>query len=373
MKVFNVCLAAVCVTLALSVQMALAAQQQPSWTEYKQLYNKAFTPDEDAKREKIFAENMKIAADLQAKNPLATFGSNQFAHLSQEEFKVYHNAAKAYKQEHQRNRFVEKKSFADVARPEQVDWRTKGAVTYVKNQGQCGSCWSFSTTGSTEGQWFLAGHDLVALSEQELVSCDHRDDGCQGGLMSNAWTTIVENWGGFITGEKDYPYVSGGGQVPACDRTGKPARAHITGQVAVAHSESEMATAVATVGPISIGVDASTWQTYSGGIMTNCASSQVDHGVLIVGYDLSYSTPYWIIKNSWTPQWGENGYIRVEYGKDQCLITYAPGYPKASKGPLPPPRTHPSLSSFSSFSPHSSQPLRRLLHPIPMQERPLPR
>jgi len=350
MKVFNACLAAICVTVALSVQMALA---HPSWTEYKKLYNKAFTPDEDAKREKIYAENMRVADSLAAKNPLASFGHNQFAHLSAEEFKVYHNADNFYKAESQRARFGAKKSFVGAAQVEKIDWRQKGAVTHVKNQGQCGSCWSFSTTGSTEGQWFLAGHDLVSLSEQELVSCDTRDDGCNGGLMSNAWTTIVDNWDGLITGEADYPYVSGDGQVPACNRAGKPARAKITGQVAVAHSESEMATAVSNVGPVSIGVDASTWQTYTGGIMTNCASSQVDHGVLIVGYDLSYTTPYWIIKNSWTAQWGEEGYIRVEYGKDQCLITYAPGYPVSAKGTLPPAPPSPTSGPTSPPSPTS--------------------
>jgi C1A family cysteine protease len=333
MKIFNTCLAAVVVTLAMAIQMALAT---PTWTQYKSLYNKAFTPDEDIKREAIFNKNMQIAQDLSAKNPLAKFGANEFSHLSAEEFKVYHNADKYYKEEAQRKRFSEKKTFAATA-VEEIDWRQKGAVTYVKNQGQCGSCWSFSSTGGIEGQWFLAGHDLVALSEQELVSCDTNDNGCNGGLMDNAWGTIVSEWNGWITGESDYPYVSGNGQVPSCQRSGKPERAHITGHTNVGNTEAQMASALATVGPLSIAVDASSWQTYSGGIMTNCVSTQVDHGVLLVGMNLKYSTPYWIVKNSWGPQWGEEGYIRVEYGKNQCLITTVPCYPHASKGPAPPP------------------------------------
>uniref|UniRef100_A0A6V1PTA6 Peptidase C1A papain C-terminal domain-containing protein n=1 Tax=Heterosigma akashiwo TaxID=2829 RepID=A0A6V1PTA6_HETAK len=352
MKVFNTCLAAVVVTLAMAIQGALA---HPTWPEYKSLYNKAFTPTEDAKREKIYNSNMQVADQMNAKNPLAKFGQNEFSHLSQEEFKVFHNADKYYKEESQRKRFSEKKTFG-ATKVEEVDWRTKGAVTYVKNQGQCGSCWSFSTTGSTEGQWFLAGHELVALSEQELVSCDHKDNGCQGGLMDNAFETIVSEWNGWITGETDYPYVSGGGQVPACSRTGKPNRAKITGHTNVANSEAEMATALASVGPLSIAVDASSWQTYSGGIMTNCVSTQVDHGVLIVGMNLKFSTPYWIVKNSWGPSWGEQGYIRVAYGSDQCLITTVPCYPHADKGPVPPPGPTAPTSPPTPPSPPSPSP-----------------
>jgi len=347
MKVFNVCLAAVALTLAMAIQTALAANTI-SWTQYKRMYNLAMTPDEDAKREVIFNKNMQVAADMSAKNPLATFGVNQYSHISAEEFKVFHNADKYYKTQAQRKRFSDKKSAfgAKAAAVEQIDWRTKGAVTAVKNQGQCGSCWSFSTTGSIEGQWFLAGHTLVALSEQELVSCDTADDGCNGGLMDNAFNTIVNTWGGWITGENDYPYVSGGGNVPSCDRTGKPKRAQITGHTDVAQSESVMASTLASIGPISIAVDASSWQTYTGGILTNCVSQQIDHGVLLVGMNLKYSTPYWIIKNSWASSWGEEGYIRVAYGSDQCLITSAPCYPHASKGPAPPaPPTPPTPPS----------------------------
>ena len=174
MKVFNNCLAVVVITLGAFIQMTLA---HPSWTEYKQLYNKAFTPAEDAKREVIYNANMKTADAMAAKNPLAKFGHNEFSHLSAEEFKVYHNAEAYYKREAERMNKSEKVTFGDaVAHADKVDWRKKGAVTYVKNQGQCGSCWSFSATGGIEGQWFLAGHTLVAVSEQEFVSCDTTDD-----------------------------------------------------------------------------------------------------------------------------------------------------------------------------------------------------
>lgn len=336
MKVFNTCLALAVITLGAFIQMTLA---HPTWSEYKRLYNKAFTPAEDVKREKIYNANMQVADTLAAKNPLAKFGHNEYSFLSAEEFKVYHNAEAYYKREAEHNKSVEQASFvaATVKRPEQVDWRKKGAVTHVKNQGQCGSCWSFSTTGGIEGAWFLAGHELVSVSEQEFVSCDQNDDGCNGGLMQNAYKWAISSWSGWVTSESAYPYVSGMGQVPACEYSGKPKVAQITSYKTVAHNENDMATALAGIGPIPIAVDATSWQTYTGGIMTNCISSQVDHGVLLVGMDLSNTPPYWIIKNSWGASWGEEGYIRVEYGKDQCLITYDPTYPIASKGPAPPP------------------------------------
>jgi len=319
--------------------------RHPSWEEYKQIYNKKFsTTEEDSRRAVFYAENMKRADEMQKLNPSATFGHNLFSYMSASEFKVMHNAESYYKRELERRakpevaaKIASSKVENNGSIPSSIDWRKKGAVTYVKNQGQCGSCWSFSTTGGIEGQWFLAGHSLVALSEQEFVSCDHVDQGCNGGLMDNAFEWVVSNRQGQVTSETAYPYVSGEGQVPYCQINGKPTAAVITGHRDLAHSESAMKDWMATGGPISIAVDASSWQTYQGGIMTNCVSTQLDHGVLAVGYDMNNNPPYWIIKNSWSPSWGENGYIRVEYGTNQCLLDRTPCHPIASKGPVPPP------------------------------------
>lgn len=211
-----------------------------------------------------------------------------------------------------------------LAAGSRVDWRQKGAVTAVKNQGQCGSCWSFSTTGNIEGQWFLAGHELVSLSERELVSCDNTDSGCNGGLMDNAFSWLVSSKGGAIVTEASYPYVSGGGNVPSCNMRDKTVGARISGHHDIPHNEADMASYMYANGPVSIAVDATSWQTYTSGILTNCIASQVDHGVLAVGFDDSHNPPYWIVKNSWTAQWGEEGYIRVAKGKNECLITTAP-------------------------------------------------
>jgi C1A family cysteine protease len=285
---------------------------------FKAAHHKTYpTAVEEARRYHIFAENMKMAAKLQQSNPQATFGAGVFADISKEEFSSRHNA-----QQH----FAARTHHATPLHlptlgVTNIDWRTKGAVTAVKNQGQCGSCWSFSTTGNIEGQWFLAGNPLVSLSEQMFVSCDTIDEGCNGGLMENAYTWVVNDHQGIVYTEASYPYVSGNGNVPSCSTAGGVTGAVINGQLDLPKDEDAMGLWCGLKGPIAIGVDATSWQTYMGGIMTNCISSAVDHGVLIVGFNDVNSPPYWIIKNSWGPTWGEEGYIRVEKGTNQCLVT----------------------------------------------------
>jgi cysteine peptidase B len=142
--------------------------------------------------------------------------------------------------------------------------------------------------------------------------------------MDNAFDWLVQSRGGAIVTEASYPYVSGGGNVPACNLNGKTVGATIKGHSDLPHDETQMATWLAAHGPIAIAVDATSFQTYNGGIVTNCISSQLDHGVLLVGYGVSGTTNYWIIKNSWGSSWGESGYIRVQQGTNQCLINNYP-------------------------------------------------
>jgi len=196
-------------------------------------------------------------------------------------------------------------------------------VTYVKNQGQCGSCWSFSTTGNIEGQWALSGQGLVSLSEQELVSCDTNDNGCSGGLPDNAFNWLIDTTGGAIATDASYPYVSGDGQVPGCAGSGTTG-ATISSYTDIPQAEASIASYCAQHGPVSVAVDATSWQTYNGGVLENCVSNQLDHAVLVVGFTTDQSPPYWIVKNSWGPSWGEAGYIYVGYGTNQCLIADAP-------------------------------------------------
>jgi len=309
--------------LAVASASYLESNSEAMFGDFKRTYNKKYAAGEEAVRLTNFKATMKRAAALGESNPLASFGVNQFADMSESEFQVMHNGARYFAIN------ANKTSPAPLYKPHElradpIDWRQKGAVTHVKNQGQCGSCWSFSTTGNIEGQWFLAGHTLTSLSEQEFVSCDTTDHGCQGGLMDNAFNWVVANRNGVVSTDASYPYVSGGGNVPACTTSGHTAGATITGHHDLPHEEAQMLTHLGTGGPIAIAVDASTWQTYTGGIMTSCPQGQLDHGVLIVGYGTSSGTSYWIVKNSWTANWGENGYIRLQYGTNQCNIDQYP-------------------------------------------------
>lgn len=298
------------------------------WEDWKATYGKSFSPSEDVHAFTCFRKNLDL---IDQRNALGgeTHGVNQFTYLCASEFSVM-LGVKLPAGESPNNSHIK---MPELTAPTSgsVDWRSKGAVTPVKNQGMCGSCWSFSATGNMEGQWFLAGNTLVGLSEEELVQCDHDDCfGCNGGWMNKAFDWVVSNNG--IDSEDDYPYTSGGGTTGVCD-TSKESNvvAKVTGHVDVPSNEAQMAAYVEKHGPLSIAVDALSWQTYSGGIMSNCVGTQLDHGVLIVGYDTSSSTPYWIVKNSWGQMWGENGYIRLQYGTNQCNLTAKPSSSTAAR------------------------------------------
>lgn len=245
--------------------------------------------------------------------------------------------------------------YEGVAAADAVDWRAAGAVTGVKDQGQCGSCWAFSTTGSLEGANFVVNGQLVSLSEQELIECDRsgNDRGCNGGLMDYAYEWIISNGG--IDTEKDYPYT---GTDEVCDTT----KEH-TVAVAVAsfedippNNEAAIKKAV-TVQPVSIAIAASglPFQLYSHGVFNGSCSTQLDHGVLIVGYDTDKETgaDYWIVKNSWGEVWGDAGFVKMAMHhapSGLCGLAMVPSYPVVKKagppgpgpGPAPPPGPGPT-------------------------------
>jgi len=316
MKLTCVAVAAICLIVASARSVE---DDRKLFQDFVATYNRQYTAGEKVHKFECFRTNLKLIDERNAKGA-EQHGVNQFADVCPEEFARAFLGMKS-----NRTTAVAHPTF--VTKPtasQQIDWRTKGAVTPIKNQGNCGSCWSFSATGNMEGQWFLAGNTLVGLSEEELVQCSSStgNEGCNGGLMDWAFEWVTSNGG--IDSESDYPYTSGGGTTGTCvnSKLGNKV-AKFSGHTDMPKSESSMATWVFSNGPLAIGVDAITWSSYTGGIMKNCNGKQLDHGVLIVGFNQANSPPYWIVKNSWGTSWGENGYLRLEYGTDQCGITQA--------------------------------------------------
>ena len=215
---------------------------------------------------------------------------------------------------------------------ETVDWRDKGAVTAVKNQGMCGSCWAFSATGAIEGQHFLKNSHLVSLSEQNLVDCAQGlfNSGCNGGVPFAAFNYVRKNGG--IDTEESYPYNASDG---TCRFSSDSVGATVTGYVIIpSGNESALLEAVITIGPISVSIDAShdSFMHYNSGVYYEsvCANSlfHLDHAVLVVGYGTHNGQDYWLVKNSWGEDWGMDGYIMMARNKNNnCGIATVPVYP----------------------------------------------
>jgi len=207
--------------------------------------------------------------------------------------------------------------------PEEFDFRDHGAVGPVKDQGQCGSCWAFSTVGNIEGLHSIRDRVFVQFSEKQLVDCDKIDQGCNGGLMINAYT-YIKNAGG-LEGEDDYPYKP---RRDTCTFDQSKVKVRVKGYTAFSNfsnlDEDKMKQALFETGPLAIAINANPFQFYRGGIIdasaSQCSPTGLNHGVTLVGFGVENGKDFWIVKNSWGTGFGEKGYVRIARGKGTCGI-----------------------------------------------------
>jgi len=330
--------------------VALAAAN--SFDQFVRKYNKPYANDpvEYARRQAVFNSN---AADIRRrqlammrKGEQPWMGITMFSDMTAEEFaasgRVMPRKLKAVDARSCLANGVE----ADMsalnisAAPDSWDWRTKGVVSPVQDQGQCGSCWTFSTIAAVESALAIKSGKLQKFSEQEVVDCSHGcvleegqqvcNQGCNGGWMWSALTDII-SWVGEEL-ETDYPYTA---ETGTCKRTSHTAYSPITNYTCLSGpklaNETEMAAFTAANGPLSIAMDAGILQSYTSGIITpaagDCSKTELDHAILIVGYGVEGTKPFWIVRNSWGATWGEKGYFRIIRGKGACGLNAGVVFP----------------------------------------------
>ena len=307
------------------------------FAEFRRIFDKNYDSFRELElRYHIFRANM---IDIVTHNAKTTskfkLAMNHFTDLANDELRVL-NHLRGFAGLRSRHCSNFETSVTNDELPDAVDWRAMGAVTEVKDQGQCGSCWTFSATGAIEGAWAISEQDLVDLSEQELVDCatgvKYGSHGCNGGQMDGAFGFVMEN--GQCT-SMAYPYVSGDTKTESTCMDSCNAYAKISGCYDVEPNNQVSLKTAVSMQPVAIAIEADSFyfQSYSSGILdsTKCGT-QLDHGVLIVGYGEENGDLYWIVKNSWSDSWGDEGYVKIARSESEndpgiCGIAMQPSFP----------------------------------------------
>jgi hypothetical protein len=295
---------------------------QQAFFQFVKDFKKQYPIEEIFDRFNIFKANLALVEEHNAENNGWEMGINQFADLTKDEFRSYLGLRP------RENSYLRSKNTAPVPNvpANDIDWTQKGAVTPVKDQGQCGSCWAFSTTGAVEGAVAVKTGQLTSVSEQELVDCagSSGNQGCNGGLMDDAFEWIIKNQG--IASEAAYPYHARDGQ---CQK--QPIVSKISAYTDAPKTESALGQLLQQQ-PISIAIEAdqSSFQMYKSGVFNGPCGTSLDHGVLLVGMGTDPTGgDYWKVKNSWGTTWGDQGYIRWARNKNMCGMANMASYPTA--------------------------------------------
>merc|ERR1711990_309352 len=306
--------------LVVGVGLTLAhPDYSDSWEEFKQKFNKQYgSEEEEGYRQSVWSSTVEMIsehnAEYEAGGHSYNLGENELADLTPDEIKQRMNGLVPETDDSEDGVVMVTES--ELAKMNKtVDWRPHGYVTEVKNQAHYGSCWAFSATGSMEGAHFKSSGKLVSLSEQNLVDCSKKEHnlGCMGGLMDNAFKYVIDNHG--IDTEASYPYNATTGKT--CKFSNSSIGTTISSFTDIPrNSEMDLQKASATVGPISVGIDAHlpSFHFYKSGVYhdNKCSSVHLDHGVLVVGYGNEKNKDYWLVKNSWGETWGDKGYIKIK-------------------------------------------------------------
>lgn len=296
--------------LSLGACLVVMPHEERSFVSWMRAHNTIYTGSEYSFRLGIFLTNKRFVESFRGSCQL---GLNKFSCMTQTEYRALLGMRPYLAPE------TAPRRARNGALPESVDWREKGAVTPVQDQGVCGSCWAFAAIATQEGVWAAAGNELLKLSEQNIVDCTKAALGCHGGLPELGLQSVIDTQGGKFMLLSDYPYVA---WQNSCVFDAAKGVSHVS-KITVYRTEDDLLTCVGELGPTAIGFDASTnmFRQYTSGIF-NCdyCTDEQNHAMTVVGYGVEDGTKYWIVKNSWGPTWGEKGYIKVIRGVNMCGI-----------------------------------------------------
>lgn len=312
-----------------------ASQQKEMWNKFKLDFQRKYeTPEEEGRRFEIFLTNVKLADEMtendRKNGGSATFGITRFSDLSKAEFESQYLTV--IPKDNSEDKDVQRHSVSTTATAGGVvDW-TGIYTTPIKDQGHCGCCWAFSTAEQIESDSMRVLGKSWTLSSEQFCQCVTACSGCNGGNTNTAMNYAKTH---YVEQNSDYPYTSYFGVTGSCTYTSTKGVVYLSSYTQIGSPSTDTVSSIETsmtnyilgTGPISILVDANAWSAYTGGIMSaaTCGTS-IDHAVQAVGVDTTSTTPYWKIRNQWGTSWGEQGYIRVQYGANSCNLTYQPLY-----------------------------------------------